>query len=84
MFRLRAPIVVWFDGAYYRIPGIIITGNDTTGCTLLCRFPLLLRCLMMYYIVYVVVLVLVWCPCMAINVIAQYNVGFLPDMILLS
>ena len=28
--------------------------------------------------------VFVWCPCMAINVSAQYNGGFLPDIILLT
>ena len=26
----------------------------------------------------------VWCPCMAINVIVQYNGGFLPDILLLT
>ena len=35
---------------------------------------------MMYYIVFV----FVWCPCMAINVNVQDNDGFLPDIILLT
>ena len=26
----------------------------------------------------------VWCPCMAMNVIEQYNGGFLPDILLLT
>ena len=29
-------------------------------------------------------LALFWCPCMAINVSAQYNGGFLPDIIMLT
>ena len=37
---------------------------------------------MMYYIVSV--LMLVWCPCMAINVSVQYNGGLVPDIILLT
>ena len=45
---------------------------------------LLLQCLMMYYIVSVLFLLLVWCPCMAINVSVQYNGGLLPDIILLT
>ena len=36
----------------------------------------------MYYIVSVLVLVLVWCPCMAINVSVSYF-GLLPNIILL-
>ena len=35
---------------------------------------------MMYYIVSVLFLLFVWCPCMAINVSVQYNVGLLPDI----
>ena len=33
---------------------------------------------MMYYIVSVLFLLFVWCPCMAINVSVQYNGGLLP------
>ena len=41
----------------------------------------LLPCLMMYYIVSL----FVWCPCMAIDVVsAQYNGVLLPDIILLT
>ena len=39
---------------------------------------------MMYYIVSVLFLMSVWCPCMAINVSVQYNGGLLPDIILLT
>ena len=40
---------------------------------------------MMYYIVSVLFLLFVWCPCMAINVSVQYNNdGLLPDIILLT
>ena len=39
---------------------------------------------MMYYIVFVLFLMLFWCPCMAINVCVQYNGGLLPDIILLT
>ena len=39
---------------------------------------------MMYYIVSVLFLLFVWCPCMAINVSVQYNDGLLPDIILLT
>ena len=35
------------------------------------------------YIVSVLFLLLVWCPCMAIDVSVQYNGGLLPDNILL-
>ena len=38
----------------------------------------------MYYIVSVLFLFFVWCPCMAINVSVQYNGGLLPDIILLA
>ena len=38
--------------------------------------------LIMYYNGFV--LVFVWCPCMAINVSAQHNGGFLPGIILLT
>ena len=38
----------------------------------------------MYYIVSVLFLFFVWCPCMAINVSVQYNRGLLPDIILLA
>ena len=44
------------------------------------QYILLLPCLIMYYIVSV----FVWCPCMAINVSAQDNGGLLPDIILLT
>ena len=37
---------------------------------------------MMYYIVSVLFLLFVWCPCMAINVSVQYNGVLLPDIIL--
>ena len=36
---------------------------------------------MVYYIVSGLLLMLFWCPCMAINVNVQYNGGFLPDII---
>ena len=40
---------------------------------------------MMYYIVSVLFLLFVWCPCMAINVVSvQYNGGLLPDIMLLT
>ena len=32
----------------------------------------------------VLVLLFVWCPCMAVNVSVQYNGGLLPDIILLT
>ena len=44
----------------------------------LCNRILLLPCLMMYYIVSVLFLLFVWCPCMAINVSVHYNGGFSP------
>ena len=34
---------------------------------------------MVYYFVSVLFLLFSWCPCMAINVSVQYNVGLLPD-----
>ena len=35
---------------------------------------------MVYYILSVLFLLFVWCPCMAINVVSlQYNGGLLPD-----
>ena len=37
---------------------------------------------MVYYIVSGLLLMLFWCPYMAINVNVQYNGGFLPDIIL--
>ena len=40
--------------------------------------------MMMYYIVFVLFSMSVWCPCMAINVGVQYNGGLLPDIILLT
>ena len=36
------------------------------------------------YIVSVLFLLFFWCPCMAIDVNAQYNGGLLPDIILLT
>ena len=39
---------------------------------------------MVYYIIYVLFLLLFWCPCMVINVSIQYNGGLLPDIILLT
>ena len=39
---------------------------------------------MVYYIVSVLLLMLFWCPCMAMNVSVQYNGGLLPDIILLT
>ena len=39
---------------------------------------------MMYYIVSVLFLLFVWCPCMAISVSVHYNGGLLPDIILLT
>ena len=40
--------------------------------------------LLLDYIVSVLFLLFVWCPCMAINVSVQYNGGLLPDIILLT
>ena len=37
---------------------------------------------MVYYIVSGLLLMFLWCPCMAINVNVQHNGGFLPDIIL--
>ena len=41
---------------------------------------------MVYYIVSVLFLLFLWCPCMTINVYVsvQYNGGLLPDIILLT
>ena len=39
---------------------------------------------MVYYIVSVLFLLFFLCPCMAINISVQYNVGLLPDVILLT
>ena len=39
---------------------------------------------MVYYIVSGLFLMFFWCPCMGINVNAQYNGGLLPDIILLT
>ena len=35
---------------------------------------------MVYYFVSVLVLLFLWCPCMAINVSIQYNGGLLPEI----
>ena len=43
-----------------------------------------LPCLIVYYIVSVLLFLLVWCPCTAINVSVQYNGGLLPAIILLT
>ena len=40
--------------------------------------------LMMYYVVDVLLLFCVRCPCMAINVSVRYDGGLLPDIILLT
>ena len=40
--------------------------------------------LMMYYVVDVLLLFCVWCPCMAINVSVRYDGGLLPDIIPLT
>ena len=45
---------------------------------------LLLPCMMMYYVVSVLFLMSVRCPCMAMYVSVQYNGGLLPDIILLT
>ena len=62
--------------------------NTTLGLclySLLCNsIVVLLPCLMMYYIVSVLFLLFVSCPCMTINVSIQYNGGLLPDIILLT
>ena len=39
---------------------------------------------MVYFIVSVLFLLFFWCLCMAINVSVQYNVGLLPDIMLLT
>ena len=59
----------------------------TTSTLWLCIYSLSispLPCVMAYYIVYGVLLMLFSCPCMAINVSIQYNGGLLPDIILLT
>ena len=59
----------------------------TTSTLWLCIYSssiLPLPCVMAYYIVYGVLLMLFSCPCMAINVSIQYNGGLLPDIILLT
>ena len=59
----------------------------TTSTLWLCIYSLNilpLPCVMAYYIVYGVLLMLFSCPCMTINVSIQYNGGFLPDIILLT
>ena len=50
----------------------------------LCNSISLLPCVMVYYIVSVLFLLLLWCLCMAINVSVQYNGGLLPDIIPLT
>ena len=50
----------------------------------LCNSILLLPFLMMCYIVSVLFLLFVWCPCMAINASVPYNGGLLHDIILLT
>ena len=41
--------------------------------------------MMVYYVVSVLFLMFIWCPCMAINnVNVQYNGGLLPDIIMLT
>ena len=59
----------------------------TTSTSWLCIYSqsiLPLACVMAYYIVYGVLLMLFSCPCMAINLSIQYNGGLLPDIILLT
>ena len=61
--------------------------RSTTSTLWLCIYSLSilpLPCVMAYYIVYGVLLMLFSCPCMTINVSIQYNGGFLPDIILLT
>ena len=56
----------------------------TTSTLWLCIYSLSilpLPCVMAYYIVYGVLLMLFSCPCMTINVNIQYNGGLLPDTI---
>ena len=65
---------------------------DVKNPTRLCLYSLcnngilLLPCMMMCYIVSVLCLMCVWCPCKAINnnVSVQYNGGLLPGIILLT
>ena len=40
--------------------------------------------LMVFYIVSVLFLLFVWCPCMAINISVQYNGGLLTDVTMLT
>ena len=76
----------------YYIPKVTAIGERTrlNAMYWLCLYMsmkhviLLLPCVMMYYIVSVLFLMSVWCPCMAINVGVQYNGGLLPDIILLT
>ena len=58
--------------------------EDSINQNVLVRSILLLPCVIVYYIVSVFFKLFFWCPCMAINVIVQYNGGLLPDIILLT
>ena len=71
-------ISVRYDGGL--LPDIVTTIGEPRNSILL------LPCCMMYYsyVVSVLFLLFVWCPCMAINVSVHYNGGLLPDIILLT
>ena len=86
-------ISVQYNGEF--LPDIILlTQSYLRGTRLntvhgLCTYNLyngilLLHCLMVYYIVSGLFLLFFWCPCKASNVSVQNNVGFLPDIILLT
>ena len=50
----------------------------------LCNSILSLPYVIVYYIVFGLLLLFLWCPCMSINVNVQYYGGLLPDIILLT
>ena len=59
----------------------IIIEREFVATAIIILYFLLLPCLMMYYIVSVLFLLFVWCPCMATTV---YNGRLLPDIIMLA
>ena len=77
------PDITLLTQGYYHL-GIRLNATLRFCLYSLSNSILLLPCWMLYYIVSVLFLFLVWCPCMAINVVSvQYNSGLLPDDIIL-
>ena len=64
---LLSDIIILLTRGYYHRGTGLITMQWLCLSSLLCNSILLLPCLM-YYIVFVLFLLFVWCPCMAINV----------------